>query len=491
VRVLYLNHTLRERGTFHRAFDIAREMARRGHEGVLWTASPHHWYRSVADTVSGVRIVETPSWHPVMGQDDGWGPLDLAWRIARVLTEPFDLIYAFAHPPTVYVPARLARLLRGKPLVADWCDAYRDGIFPLRDDIRRHLGLGGPRLMLQRAGERIERHLERRIVRLADRVTVISSALARDARNAGVAEERLLVLSGGADVAGSAPRDKAVCRAALARGEAESRTGILPVTRNAGIQPEGDRQDACPTFCGISDEPARGVSSGLFDGPGPFFGYVANYNPDERLFLAALARVFERLPGARLLSTAPPFAPAVVRESGVDPRRIVALGHQPQDRLPVVLGAADLLLLPLDDNSSNRHRWPNKIGDYLAAGRPVAACAVGDVAALFPESQAMRRWLEATAGDLDAELPPAERTAAAPRFARPIGLASRPDPGDYADAILALAQHPERWAAMGAAARRMAEERLDWRRLGDRLEPFLMGALRTATLSSGTEGRRS
>lgn len=465
MRVLYLNHTLRERGTFHRAFDIAREMARRGHKGLLLTASPHHWYRSAADTVDGVRIVETPSWNPLTERDDGWGPLDLAWRIARVLTEPFDLVYAFAHPPTVYVPARLARILRGKPVVADWCDAYRDGIFPLRDEIRRHLGLSVPRQMLQRAGESIERHLERRIVRLADRVTVISSALARDARDAGVAGERLLVLGGGADVAGSAPRDKAACRAALARGE----------TSGGG---------AAGNSAGSAEGP-RGIPPELFDGPGPFFGYLANYNPDERLFLAALARVFERLPGARLLTTAPPFAPTVVRESRVDPTRIVALGHQPHERLPVVMGAADLLLLPLDDNSSNRHRWPNKIGEYLAAGRPVAACAVGDVAELFPESQAMRRWLDAPEGDPGAELDPAapaERaTGAAPLFARPIGLASRPDPADYAEAILALAQHPALWPAIGAAARRTAEERLDWRRLGDRLEPFLLGTLESVS----------
>ena len=401
MRLLFLNHNLRDHGTWFRAFHLARELVRSGHDVTLLTASPHHWYRVAEEEVDGVCVVETPSWNPVIGRDDGWGPLDIAYRLGRVLLQPFDLVYAFAHPPTVYAPAWLARTLRRKPALVDWCDTYRNGIFPQREFIRAYAGSRGWRLGAQRRAERVECGLERSILRMADGATVISRELEEAALNEGISPKRLLRYPCGANLDAISPLDKKVCRRQL----------------------------------GIPDE-------------GPFLGYVANYNPDEKFFLKAVGQAFRDYPSARLIARCPPFTRFLVEENGLA-GRIIELGRQPFERMAAVLGAADVLALPLEDNGSNRGRWPNKFGDYLAAGRPIAANFIGDVAEYFPP----------------------------PDSAQAIGIAAPCRTDLYGEAISDLLAHPERWGPMGAAGYHLAETRLNWRHLAVIVEEFLKGFL--------------
>jgi glycosyltransferase involved in cell wall biosynthesis len=397
MRILFLNHNLREHGTFFRAFHLARELATFGHGVTLVTQSLDHWYRMREEALDGVRIIETPSWNPVVARDDGWGPLDIAVRLGIVLREPFDLLYVFAHPPNVYLPMRFAQALRRKPVAVDWCDVYRDGIFPLREEIRAYRHEAGWKLAVQRGCERIESRLERRIVRKADGVTVISKNLADAARNAGVSEGRLLHYPSGANLDAIAPRDKSECRKSL------------------GIEHSG-----------------------------PLLGYIANYNPDERFFLASLARAMRRHPNAQLLSAAPPFTPSLVKQNGLE-GHLIELGRLPFAKMTDVLGASDLLLLPLERNASNVGRWPNKFGDYLAAGRPIVTNRVGDVPDYFPPEDSPEA----------------------------IGSVSDPDPEAFGEAIADLLDQPERWDVMGASARHIAETQLDWNVLARRVDVFL------------------
>ncbi|NKB15907.1 MAG: glycosyltransferase family 4 protein, partial [Sphingomonadales bacterium] len=62
---------------------------------------------------------------------------------------------------------------------------------------------------------------------------------------------------------------------------------------------------------------------------------------------------------------------------------ITALGKVPYKELPSVLPAADLFLLPYPNKIVNVGRWPNKIGDYMAVGRPTVANPVGELNELF------------------------------------------------------------------------------------------------------------
>lgn len=411
MRFLFLNHNLRERGTYFRAFHLAHELVRRGHNVTLWTASPSHWYRTAEETITsegllaGVRVIETPSWNPILGQDDGWGPIDIAWRLLRILPEPFDLLYVFAHPPNVYLPMRLSQLFKRAPIVVDWCDVYRDGIFPLREAYRREHGEAGARINAARWAEEVEARLERGILAHADAVTVISRALEEAAVQTGVPREKLLCFPSGANLEAISPQDKQACRARL----------------------------------GIS-------------GAGPFIGYVANYNPDEEFFLASLAKALARHPQARLLTAAPSFTESVIQKNSLAASSI-QLGRKPFSEMQYVLGAADILALPLEDNPSNWGRWPNKFGDYLAAGRPVVSNTIGDVRDYFP----------------------------APDAEEAIGIASLPTPEAFGDAMASLLDNPAQWDAMGRNARALAETKLNWANLAAQAEEFIMRFVKRPT----------
>lgn len=101
---------------------------------------------------------------------------------------------------------------------------------------------------------------------------------------------------------------------------------------------------------------------------------------------------------------------------------------QPAERLHELLGLADIQLLT-QDAAAEDLVLPSKLGGMLASGRPVVAtCAAGTEMAGLLE-----------------------------------GCGQAVPPGDVpalADALLALAQQPERRAALGAAARRRAEAEL-------------------------------
>jgi teichuronic acid biosynthesis glycosyltransferase TuaC len=87
--------------------------------------------------------------------------------------------------------------------------------------------------------------------------------------------------------------------------------------------------------------------------------------------------------------------------------RVRLLGHMPQDRLPDVYSAADLLLLP-----SIREGWPNVLLESMACGTPVVVSnfpGVADIVAAPEAGRILRNatvdGLAATVHDLLADLP--------------------------------------------------------------------------------------
>jgi glycosyltransferase involved in cell wall biosynthesis len=105
---------------------------------------------------------------------------------------------------------------------------------------------------------------------------------------------------------------------------------------------------------------------------------------------------------------------------------IRALGPIPYKQLPQVLPAADVFLMPFQYKIANVGRWPNKVGDYMAVGRPTVSNPVGEVKWLFERYK--------------------------------LGRLSDENPTSMADASLSLLQHPEEADALGRNARRVAEE---------------------------------
>ena len=120
--------------------------------------------------------------------------------------------------------------------------------------------------------------------------------------------------------------------------------------------------------------------------------------------------------------------------------------YVPANDLGRALGCADIILVPLQPRGFNLARFPNRVGEAMAAGRPVVTNAVGDAAELVRQEG--------------------------------IGVVADADPGAIARAVRELLEDPDRLSQMGRKARQIAESKYDWAMLARRVESFYEAILR-------------
>ncbi len=402
MHILLLNMTFRGNGEYFRALQFARQLHMRGHEVTLMCVARDKRYRARRAHVAGFTYFETPHWAPGLDAQEGWGPIDLVFRLGHAAIHRADLVFSFSHKPTTVIPAKFSRLLWGCPWVSDWCDLWGgpEGLlqnFVMKLDAHRNLP---PHV---RAWRRfifgLDERRERRVRRSADLVTAICSWLSERALEFGIPEECVRVIPSGAPTDSIQPGDKVQARRSL------------------------------------------GIKSGDFA-----LGYMSNYHHDEDLLLGAFARLLEAFPRAVLLVIGPPFEHP---ERHLTPeqmeRSVRCLGKVPYAEIATPMAASDVLLMPLSDTGFNWGRWPNKIGDYLAAGRPVVSTAVGDAPDLVRRHE--------------------------------IGWVGEASVSGLATAMAEAWDGRGQWQERGRLARQVAETELSWGAQTDRL----IDAVRTVT----------
>lgn len=376
MKILFLNHNLIGRGTFWRCLGLGRALAGLGHEVTLVTASDRPRFLVREEMKDGVRLVITPRWSRLGIHDGGFALLDILYRCGWILGQKFDIIHAFAHRPNVAFPWTLTRWLRrGGKFLADWDDWWTRG------------GITTPRRRLEWLDTLEAVWFEERLPRRAMGVTVASTVLRDRALGLGIPLERILVLPQGADLEAIRPENRRECRECL---------GIAP---NAFV-----------------------------------INFVGFAVWDVETLLQAFSLVRLSFPEALLQIIGHDKDGALPRLVAASPDReaILERGQVSFDRLSLYLGAGDVQALPMADRLDNRARWPIKLGDYLASGRPVAMQEIGDGASLVRDY----------------------------RLGRITGLS----PEAFAEGICDLLQRPEEAEEAGIRARWFAEARLRWDR---------------------------
>jgi glycosyltransferase involved in cell wall biosynthesis len=387
MRILYLNHNVIWRSTFFRCIHFARYLAGRGHEVTIFTIHPKQRFGIETSIIHGVRVVQFPDWLWGIGRS-GWDLFDLRQRLKFLKHEQYDLVHAFDSRPVVIHPARVLQK-RGIPLVLDWADWWgRGGIIEERSNKLIKWTFGA-----------VETWYEEHFRTLADATTVISTALQNRAISLGVKPETILKLHSGADVEHLRVVDKLEARRAL------------------GLAPEWK-----------------------------IFGFMGFVHFDLELVLETFTRIYHAHPEARLLLAGKP-SPLVqqwVQKEKLG-QAILDFGIVPYEKLSQTMGCADVFLLPFARKQANIGRWPNKVGDYMAMGRPIVTSPVGEMEHLFKTE--------------------------------PIGRLAADNAEAFADAAWALAADEKTCAAMGRAAREAAEKRCSWEFLADRLHEFYQRVL--------------
>jgi glycosyltransferase involved in cell wall biosynthesis len=381
MRILYLNHNVAWSGTFFRAYQLGRELVRRGHEVTVVTTRRSGRF-AVTETVrDGVRLIQMPDlwWGPARNGFDPWNTLR---RVVLLRHAECDLVHAFDSRPVVVFPALWVRARSGARLCMDWADWWgRGGAIQERSGwlVRT---IFGP----------IETWFEETFRHRADGTTVISSALAERAAGLGIPRERILSFPVGCDVAGIQPMPRAQARRALRLAPDQAIVVHLGVLRRL----------------------------------------------DEDLLFDAFRALRTRVPAAQLvlIGNARASVPEDLKRTGA----IRTTGFVPYDEVSQWLGAADLCVISMLDTVGNRGRWPGKINDYLAAGRPVVMTRVGDAARIVEEGKA--------------------------------GWTAEPTPRGFADVLAEALANPEARDVAGRCARSIAETTLSWGTLASELEKF-------------------
>lgn len=381
MRILMLAFNRVGEGTYWRALDLGRYLVQRGLQvSLLATATRRRW-GLVTRNLDGVTLVETPDLFRGSLRS-GWDLWNTAHRLGWLRGRAFDLVHAFEARPTVLLPALYLQRLRRTPLVMDWADWFgRGGSVEQR-----------PNPLLRAILRPVETFFEERFRTQADGTTVISKTLLKKARRLGVPADQILLLPNGC--------------------EPERFPRLDPVEARAHL--------------------------GLAEG-GSWIGYVGSiFQQDARFMASAFERVAAEVPEVRLVVAG--YCPFDIGGLVGRPEAVLQTGRLSETDLGLYLAACDLFWLPLRDTNANRGRFPLKLNDYMAVGRPVVATRVGDI------------------GDL------VEQTG--------IGLASPDEPLAFATCTLSLLQDPHRRQTMGRRARALAENEYHWRGVAHTLEQF-------------------
>src|SRR5262249_55893384 len=86
-----------------------------------------------------------------------------------------------------------------------------------------------------------------------------------------------------------------------------------------------------------------------------------------------------RIVSANYLLWVPDDIRQYAREQGLPEDHIEFMGRVDDRTLEGCYKSATALLLPMWDDDKSRTRIPNKMAEYLASGRPVVTCKVGDL----------------------------------------------------------------------------------------------------------------
>lgn len=404
MNILFLNHNVIWRSTFFRCLQFGKQLVAQGHHVDLLTISPGARFRFSEQVIEGVTVIETPDL--LFGiTRTGWDPYDTQRRKSFLRRRHYDLIHAFDSRPVVILPALAQRKRDGATLLTDWADWWgRGGIIEER-----------PNKLIKLFFQRPETYFEEHYRTQADGLTVISRALGERAMQLGMPPEKIAHIRSGADTERIRPMDKTQAREALG----------LPV--NA-----------------------------------PIVGFTGFVHYDLTLLLSAFDVLARQRPDVRLLITGQ-YSPLVRQysERGHWSDRVFHAGILPYANLPQYLCAADLNALPFADKQANRGRWPNKIGDYLSAGRPVVSNPTGDIQDLFARYD--------------------------------IGVLTEETPVAFAHGMAEVLDDPAHARAQGYMARQVAEHELSWPKLTQQLEEHyrrIRGGTQGAPMDVGVPASR-
>ena len=312
-----------DKGTYFRAFEFARQFARMGHEVTLMATSANRHFTHKISYGQGIKLIETPDL--LFGAlRSGWDLFNSFYRLFLINPMSFDIVHGFENRPVVLLPA-LKMKTKGVPIIWDWADWFgRGGSVEER-----------PSKALRSFLRPIETLFEEKFRRLAKAQTTICSVLFQKALKFAVDPQSVYLVPNGLDHPSRLLYDK---------------------------------KDARKMLTLKKDDLVIGYVGSLF-------------LKDALLMGEALNLVHKQNPNVKLIHIGQ--SKFNLKEIVGRGDNIILTGKVDQNEMSCYLAACDLCWLPFCDTGANRGRFPMKVSNYLAAGKPIISTNVGDVADLL------------------------------------------------------------------------------------------------------------
>lgn len=322
MKILYLTKTVVGRHGYYRNISLAKGLVKMGHEVALIASSPVA-EGGVQDD-QGVSVITFPDRSSARVKKGGLSFIDVINRMKYLRNSRFDVVMVDSgFRPVTGIPGHWYARRNNIPYVCEWWDWLGKGGLYDRKSRLYQMTLG---LLDNIFEEKDKVH--------ADAVVPLSKKLQERGRKLGIPDERMTILHGGADLS--------LCDAPD-RESARSRMGI-PLDANV------------VGFAGVDGQEVQ----------------------DLLPFLEAIPELKRRIPNFRWFSTGGEISHEMREKFGIG-EEYIEFGWVSYDEYRNCLASADVLLLFQEHNLINEARWPNKLGDYLAAGKPVLATPVGEV----------------------------------------------------------------------------------------------------------------
>lgn len=318
MRILYSHHGRQGKDGWGRTFYMAQGMARLGHSVTLMTINPKcSFFKINTKLYNNLKIKQFPDFASNKIKASGFAIWSTIIEIFYAVFHKYDLVISDCGHRFTGLPCKINRAIYHSKYFSEWWDFFGSGGY-LEKKSKWFRVLYG----------RIECYSELNDKKNADAVIVLSSFMKRRAREVGIDLNKVYVVPGGSIVNDVTP------------------SFILPQSLHEKIQ---------IAYIGIDENEIDLLS--------PFIEAIKTNGINKKFKLILYGNKISAEKWDRLeLDKCAEYRGWLDYTSDTS-----------------TLDDVDVFLQLLDDNNVSKAGWPNKIGDYLAFGKPIILSPYGDL----------------------------------------------------------------------------------------------------------------
>lgn len=361
-------------GAFWRSITLAEELSKEGMNVTFLTTLPVEKQKELSrrptlknqirgkwqgpfffrETRNGVKIIAAAGMTPQKIRKFGYDPLALILRIYIALNQKYDVVHADGHRPSVFLPAMIQKWIHQAWFISEWWDLYgKGGHYENKQKIWKWT-VGG-----------LDNLLEKLTHKTSDRLIVVSEELRRKAVKLGRNQQHIKKVWGASDVSG------------------------IEFTRNpiTNRKKFGLPEDAIILMASGMHSEELSASDHLFKVMVELKEEILRTKKQKEVNLEHSSHKYVSLIFINITS---PKHKNTIPESGtlesewltpfIDKGVVQSIACVKYADYGALLSCADAFVLLQKNSLKNRSRWPNCIGDFMAAGRPIICNPIGEIA---------------------------------------------------------------------------------------------------------------